>query len=84
MQLLVRLHGFSERERALEVAPPVTPLAILRALGVRRDLVLVFSDGVPVADDAALPEGAEIRVVRIVTGGAGGIGASCGSCPRGE
>lgn len=65
----VRLHGFSERERHVEVDEPATPILLLRALGIRRDLVLVFADGAPVPDDAPLAAGAEIRIVRVVSGG---------------
>lgn len=66
----VLLHGFDDRVRDVDVPEPATPLALLRALSIRRDIVLVFADGNPVPDDAPLAAGAEVRIVRIVSGGA--------------
>lgn len=42
---------------------------LLRALDIRRDLVLVFRKERPVPDTASLADGDEVRVLRVVSGG---------------
>lgn len=71
VRVLVRLHGFPGRERALDLPPAATVQDALRALDVRRDLVLVFRGTTPVPDTDDLVDGDVLRVVRVVSGGGG-------------
>ncbi|HLE96197.1 MAG TPA: MoaD/ThiS family protein [Candidatus Thermoplasmatota archaeon] len=71
MRVVVRLHGFADRERALELAAGATVADALRALAIRRDLVLVFRGNSPVPDTDDLVDGDALRVVRVVSGGKG-------------
>ncbi|MHB8585986.1 MAG: MoaD/ThiS family protein [Thermoplasmatota archaeon] len=67
----VSLHGFPDREREVGVSRPLTAARVLDELQIRREMVLVFADGEPVPEDVDLADAREIRIVRIVTGGAG-------------
>lgn len=69
MELTVRLHGFSEKERTLDVAEDATYEDLLRALDVPSETVVVFSDKEPVPIDAPVEPGRQVRVVRVVSGG---------------
>lgn len=64
-----RLHGFPEKERALELATGATADDAPRALGIRPELVLVFRGDRPLPSDEPLVEGDSIRIVRVVSGG---------------
>lgn len=69
MRLTVRLHGFSEKERRVDVADDATYDDVLRALEVPSETVVVFADKRPVPIDAPLEADQDIRVVRVVSGG---------------
>lgn len=69
MRLTVRLHGFSEKERSLDVADGATYEDLLRALDVPSETVVVFADQEPVPIDEPLDADRETRVVRVVSGG---------------
>lgn len=70
MEVTVRLHGFSEKERHVEVADGATYEEVLRALDVPSETVVVFADKEPVPIDEPLDADRETRVVRVVSGGA--------------
>lgn len=70
MRIHATLHGFSPKERDLELAPGAVADDAPRAIGIRPELVLVFRDGRPLPGDAPLAEGDRIRILRVVSGGA--------------
>ncbi len=70
MRVVAKLHGFSPKERSIELASDATAADLLRALEIRRELVLVFRDSRPIPDTEPLHEGDELRVLRVVSGGA--------------
>jgi sulfur carrier protein ThiS len=57
-------------KREVEVAGPIGVLALLRQLGYLREAVLVIVDGTLVTGDATIPEGAEVEIRPVVSGGA--------------
>lgn len=63
------LHGFSPRERELELPEGARADDAPRALGIRPDLVLVFRGDRPLPGDAPLAEGDRVRILRVVSGG---------------
>ncbi|HUR69132.1 MAG TPA: MoaD/ThiS family protein [Candidatus Thermoplasmatota archaeon] len=63
------LHGFSAKERELELPDAATADDAPRALGVRPELVLVFRGERPLPSDAPLVDGDRIRILRVVSGG---------------
>lgn len=63
------LHGFADRERALELPEDARADDAPRALGIRPELVLVFRDERPLPADAPLRDGDRIRILRVVSGG---------------
>lgn len=63
------LHGFPEKERALDLPPGALADDVPRALGIRPEIVLVFRDERPLPGDAPLGDGDKVRVLRIVSGG---------------
>lgn len=69
MRIHATLHGFPERERTVELPDGARADDAPRALGIRPELVLVFRDGAPIAGDAALADGDQLRILRIVSGG---------------
>lgn len=72
MQVTVRLHGFSEKQRTVDLAEDATYEALLRALDVPSETVVVFADKQPVPIDANVDRDRDVRVVRVVSGGAPG------------
>ena len=71
MRVHVRCHGLAPAERDLELPEGATVADLLRALAVRRELVLVFRGDRPVPDTAEVADGETLRVLRVVSGGAG-------------
>lgn len=69
MRVVARLHGFAEKERVLELPEGAVADDAPRALGIRPELVLVFRGERPIAGDAPLAEGDEVRLLRVVSGG---------------
>ena len=69
MKVRARLHGFPDKERELELPEGARADDAPRACGIRPELVLVFRDGRPIAGDAPLKEGDDIRILRVVSGG---------------
>lgn len=63
------LHGFTPKERALDLPENATADDAPRACGIRPELVLVFRDEKPIPGDAPLREGDQIRILRVVSGG---------------
>jgi sulfur carrier protein ThiS len=70
MRVRVVVHGLPPpRDRALDLPAGAVADDAARALGVRPGLVLVFRGDRPLPGDAALWEGDELRVLRVVSGG---------------
>jgi sulfur carrier protein ThiS len=63
------LHGFSPRERELELPGGALADDAPRAAGIRPELVLVFRDERPLPGDAPLRDGDRVRILRVVSGG---------------
>jgi sulfur carrier protein ThiS len=56
--------------RELEVPGPLGVLPLLRRLGYNREAVLVIVDGTLVTGDATIPEGSEVEIRPVISGGA--------------
>lgn len=69
VRVRVLLHGFPEKERAIDVPANATVADLLRALDLRRDLVVVFRADRPVPDTDDVHDGETLRVLRVVSGG---------------
>ena len=65
----VLLHGFPQKERSVDVPSGASVADLLKALGIRRDLVVVFRADRPVPDSDTVADGETLRVLRIVSGG---------------
>ncbi|MGH9106858.1 MAG: MoaD/ThiS family protein [Acidimicrobiales bacterium] len=57
--------------RQVEVPGPVGVVALVRRFGYLREAVLVIVDGALVTGDATIPEGAEVEIRPVISGGAG-------------
>lgn len=69
MAVRVLLHGFREKERSIDVPADATVADLLRALDIRRDLVVVFRADRPIPDSDRVADGETLRVLRVVSGG---------------
>ena len=56
--------------RMLEIAGPLSVVALLRQLDIDRETVLVISDGTLVPGDARLEADAEVEIRPVISGGA--------------
>ncbi|HTV11260.1 MAG TPA: MoaD/ThiS family protein [Acidimicrobiales bacterium] len=56
--------------REVEVPGPVGVVALVRQLGYAREAVLVIVDGSLVTGDATVPEGCEVEIRPVISGGA--------------
>lgn len=56
--------------REVELPGPIGVARLLAQLGYAREAVLVIVDGTLVTGDATVPEGAEVEVRPVVSGGA--------------
>jgi len=56
--------------RILEIAGPLSVVALLRRLDIDRETVLVISDGTLVPGDARLEADAEVEIRPVISGGA--------------
>lgn len=56
--------------RELELPGPMRVHALLERVDVNRESVLVIVDGTLVTGDATIPEGAEVEVRPVISGGA--------------
>ena len=56
--------------RMLELAGPLSVVALLRRLDIDRETVLVISDGTLVPGDARLEADAEVEIRPVISGGA--------------
>ena len=56
--------------RMLEIADPLSVVALLRRLDIDRETVLVISDGTLVPGDARLEADAEVEIRPVISGGA--------------
>lgn len=63
------MHGFTPREREVDLSEGSLADDAPRALGIRPELVLVFRDNEPLPGDEPLADGDRLRIVRIVSGG---------------
>jgi sulfur carrier protein ThiS len=59
--------------REVEIPGPVGVLPLLRQLGYNREAVLVIVDGTLVTGEATIPEGAQVEIRPVVSGGAVGV-----------
>lgn len=66
----VTLHGFTPKEREIDLPEGALADDAPRALGIRSELVLVFRDERPLPGDEPLREGDRLRILRVVSGGA--------------
>jgi len=57
-------------KREVEVPGPVGVMPLLRQFGYAREAVLVIVDGTLVTGDATIPEGSEVEIRPVVSGGA--------------
>lgn len=64
-----RFHGLARPEEAVEFEEGSTYEVVLRAREIHPETVLVFCDGRPVPAEAAVRDGSEVRVLRILSGG---------------
>lgn len=69
MRVHATLHGFTPRERELDLPSGALADDAPRAIGIKPELVLVFRDDRPLPGDAPLAEGDRIRILRVVSGG---------------
>lgn len=56
--------------RELEVEGPIKVHALLERVDVNRESVLVIVDGALVTGDATIPEGADVELRPVISGGA--------------
>jgi len=63
------MHGFEPKEQALELPAGAVADDAPRALDIEPEMVLVFRGDRPLAGDAALQDGDELRILRVVSGG---------------
>ena len=56
--------------REVDVPGPVGVLPLLRQLGYNREAVLVIVDGTLVTGEATIPEGSQVEIRPVVSGGA--------------
>ena len=56
--------------RMLEIAGPLSVVALLRRLDIDRETVLIISDGTLVPGDARLEADAEVEIRPVISGGA--------------
>lgn len=63
------MHGFTPREREVDLEEGALADDAPRALGIRPELVLVFRDDQPLPGNEPLREGDRLRIVRVVSGG---------------
>lgn len=70
MRIHATMHGFSPKERDVELADGALADDAPRAIGIRPEMVLVFRDNEPLPGDAPLRDGDRLRIVRVVSGGA--------------
>ncbi len=56
-------------KRELEVPGPVGALALVRQLGYNREAVLVIVNGTLVTEDATIPDGSEVEIRPVISGG---------------
>jgi len=57
--------------RTIEVAGPVSIVALLQRLDLNRETVLVIRDGTLVPGDAMLDDADEVEIRPVISGGAG-------------
>lgn len=70
IQADVSYHGLDHEEETIEVEPGTTFDDVLRVRDIHPETVLVFVDGDVVPEATEVPEGADVRVLRIISGGA--------------
>lgn len=69
MKVHATLHGFTPKERELDLPEGARADDATRACGIRPDVVLVFRDERPLPGDEPLREGDRVRILRVVSGG---------------
>jgi sulfur carrier protein ThiS len=57
--------------REVDVPGPIGVLPLLRQLGFNREAVLVIVDGTLVTGETTIPEGSQVEIRPVVSGGAG-------------
>ena len=71
-------------KREVEVGGPIGVLALLEQLGYSREAVLVIVNGSLVTGDATIPEGSDVEVRPVISGGAVDIAPDGGPARRGS
>ena len=69
MKVAATLHGFTPKERELDLPEGARADDAPRSIGIRPELVIVFRDERPIPGDEPLREGDRIRILRVVSGG---------------
>lgn len=69
VKIRATLHGFTPKEREVDLPPGARADDAPKALGIRPELVLVFRDERPLPGDAPLRDGDHLRILRVVSGG---------------
>lgn len=67
----VSYHGLDHEEETVEVEPGTTFDEFLRARDIHPETVLVFVDDDVVPEGTEVPAGADVRILRIISGGEG-------------
>jgi sulfur carrier protein ThiS len=69
VQLTVSYHGLDHDEETVEVEPGTSFDAFLRERDIHPETVLVFLDGDVVPEQTEIPPEADVRILRIISGG---------------
>lgn len=69
VQARVSYHGLGREEETIEVEEGTTLEEVLREREIHPETVLVFVDDDVVPEQTEVPAGADVRVLRIISGG---------------
>lgn len=70
----VTYHGLGRDDETVDLAEGTTFDELLRERDIHPETVLVFVDDDVVPEETEVPAGADVRVLRIISGGAGSPG----------
>ena len=69
VQATVSFHGLDHEDQTVEVEEGTTFDELLRARDIHPETVLVFLDDDVVPEGTEIPHGADVRILRIISGG---------------